>query len=338
MKKLTRIAAIFIVLALLFTLTFASLVMASPALIEEPSFETVVNWAYSETDANYDGAQATSAEWVTQGTYSYKFFNTKAPALNSYCQIAQSANFTSIDTLSFDANLWAEQANRFKASVFVGAAEVWTKPCPATATDYLHQEVDVSTYTGTQDLIFRITCIDTSAPFNLNDQTNYFDNIKLWGSYNDSLRTTVANNFATYGDSVYMYGENFDTTGTYKVAYYDGGTSGDGSNGAKLLTETYTDDGDGILDLSQIRPADFMSSASAGTWHAVVYKTTGTMPLTYDLVSTTSANYTVTDSFYVESTAIPEFSTIFAAIAVAGLCFGIYYWMRRRYRRQAATA
>ena len=36
------------------------------------------------------------------------------------------------------------------------------------------------------------------------------------------------------------------------------------------------------------------------------------------------------DGFTVQSTAIPEFPMVIAAIGVAGLCFGIYYWMRKR--------
>ena len=35
-------------------------------------------------------------------------------------------------------------------------------------------------------------------------------------------------------------------------------------------------------------------------------------------------------SFEVAAEAIPEFPTVIAAIMVAGSCFGIYYWMRKR--------
>jgi hypothetical protein len=62
-------------------------------------------------------------------------------------------------------------------------------------------------------------------------------------------------------------------------------------------------------------------------WHAVVSTTSDTPPDTYDA----SWVYTLADaSFTVEPSAIPEFPTIFAAIGVAGLCFAIYYWMRKR--------
>ena len=326
MKKWTLMPIIYIMLALLLVIALFTTVMASPG-IAEPSFETVSSWAYSASGANFvDGPL--SADWQTQGSVSYKISSTLTINVNEYGQILQQVEFTSIDTLSFDANLWCPNTGQFRADVLVGGVVVWTQTYPVTATDYLHQEVDVSGYTGTLDLIFRVTGI--KSPSTNKDQNSYFDNIRIWGSYSNSGRTTVFNTFTTYGSIVYMYGESFDTTGTYKVAYYDGGTSGDGSDGAKLYTDVYTNLAGGILDLSQVRPADYMSSARAGTWHAVVYKTTESMPNSYDLVSTGSANYTVTDSFTVAATAIPEFPTVIAAIGVAGLCFGIYWWMRRR--------
>ena len=161
----------------------------------------------------------------------------------------------------------------------------------------------------------------------------YFDNIKIWGSYSNIARTTVSNDFTTYGVTVYMYGENFDTTGTYKVSYYDGGTDHSGDYGTQIEVDLYTNDPDGILDESQCRPTDWEigpPAASYGTWHAVVYKTTGDMPDSYNLVSKADTAYVVTDSFTVQSAAIPEFPTVLSAIGVAGLCFGIYWWMRKR--------
>ena len=31
-----------------------------------------------------------------------------------------------------------------------------------------------------------------------------------------------------------------------------------------------------------------------------------------------------------QAAAIPEFPTVISAIAAMGLCFGVYWWMRRR--------
>ena len=338
MKKLTPIAVIFIVVALLFALASPSLIMASPYRILNPSFETpdtapsIANWAFSEVgDFDYDGAQAESPEWVTQGIYSYKIF---IPSNNmgsgSYAQILQSVNFNPIDTLSFDANLQADTALEFEARVLVGTTTVWgPQAVPTVATPYLHREVDVSTITTTQDLVFRIIDLGGAKTATINC---YFDNVRIWGSYSDEVvRTTVSNNFANYGDFVYMYGENIAVaTGTYKVAYYDGGGY---KMGADVVFDITVPPTDGVLK-SEIRPADYEGAGAVfGTWHAVVYKTTGSMPASYAAVSKLDSGYIITDSFYVEQSCIPEFSTVMAAIGVAGLCFGIYFWMRKRYRR-----
>ncbi len=330
MKKLVIIA---VILGLLISpFAFATNVSAATT-ISEPSFETVNYWTYSETDADWSGALSTI--WKTQGNSSYLFSTSGGNLGNGkYCQILQSVDFTSIDTICFDARLWASSGTACEARCVVGATTVWSQIIPNTETNYLHQEVDVSGYTGTQDLIFRVI---TTTPHANATCLSYFDNIKIWGSHN-SDRTTVNNDFTSYGDIIYMYGENFDTTGTYKVAYYDGGTAHDGADGAKVETDTYTDDADGILDESQCRPADWEAgppAASYGTWHAVVYKTTASMPNSYDLVSTDNASYVITDSFTVQEAAIPEFPTVMAAIGVAGLCCGIYFRMRKRYRRVA---
>ncbi|MBI4186146.1 MAG: exosortase/archaeosortase family protein [Chloroflexi bacterium] len=330
LKTALQTIVLLVLLAALPVVARFTTALANPDRILEPGFETVTSWTYSETDIDYtDGAQSTA--WTTQGTYSYLL---SAPGNTNignskYTQILQSVNFTPLDRISFDARLSAGTNVKFEARVMVGTTIVWSQAITTTATSYLHNEIDVSSYTGSQNLIFQVI---TVAAANNIAMSTYYDNIKLWGSHSDSARTTVANTFASYGDIVYMYGEGFDTTGTYKVAYYDGGTINDGVDGAKLQTDTYTDDADGVLDLSQVRPADY-SLASYGTWNAVVYKTTGTMPASYDLVSKADAAYVVSDSFTVQQAAIPEFSTVMAAIAVAGLCSGVYLWMRRRQRQ-----
>ncbi len=91
-----------ILAGLLFAIAPPSPVRASPGILE-PSFETVANWTYSETDADYSGAQ--SGTWKTQGANSYLFSSTGTISLNAYSQILQSVDFTSLDTISFDAYL-----------------------------------------------------------------------------------------------------------------------------------------------------------------------------------------------------------------------------------------
>ena len=63
-------------------------------------------------------------------------------------------------------------------------------------------------------------------------------------------------------------------------------------------------------------------------------------PSSYSTLAADSDTYELIadDTLTVEASAIPEFPTVMAAIGVAGLCCGIYLWMRRRYRRQVAMA
>ena len=104
------------------------------------------------------------------------------------------------------------------------------------------------------------------------------------------------------------------------VAYYD-------DDGNKVLSDGISSDPNGVVD-SQLR---FPShpTAAPGTWNAVIYAdSVASPPETYygadDPDSIRKVAFTVTGA------AIPEFPTILASIVVAGLCFGIYWWMRRR--------
>jgi len=319
MKNLSLKATIYIVLSLLFVIGNFTAVLANPGRIEEPGFETVTYWAYSEDTADYDGAQ--SATWKTQGANSYLL---SAVAGNiptgKYAQIAQSVNFDLLDTIFFDCQLNADAALEFEARVLVGATTVWSQAVPNTATDYLQQAVDVSGYPGTQDLIFQIISVSTSK----NTTTCYFDNIKIWGSHNDATWTTVENSFADSTNRVYMYGENFDS-GTTKIGYYDGGNT-------LRQTDTYSSWGGGVLNWSECYFMDYIAVATAGTWHAVVLLQADDLPAAY-ADALTDPQFVADDSFAVAATAIPEFPEVMAAIGVAGICFGIYYWMRKKTRR-----
>ncbi len=339
MKKVAlRVTIYIVVLALLIVLASPSPVMASPARIEDPSLElaTDVNgnstyWTYSETDADYITGTRSDA-WKTQVSYSYLFSSADPGdiAKNAYCQILQSVDFTSIDRISFDAYLGAN-SNDYSARMLVGATEVWTlavpESDPVTPTEYLHLEVDLSGQSGSQNLIIQIYADGNAAN---SDMLCYFDNIKIWGSHSDSGHTTVENSFAGVTNHVYMYGENFDA-GTTKVGYYDG-------NGDWKETDTYIGWAGGTLDWSECLFIDYMSdTAAAGDWHAVVLLQADDLPATYD-EAIADPDYIAGDVFGVDATAIPEFPTVMAAIGVAGLCFGIYYWMRRKRHSQIVSS
>ena len=155
-----------------------------------------------------------------------------------------------------------------------------------------------------------------------------------WASYSDATHETDCDIFDVYAIEhwVHMYGSaNFTANVTYKVIYWDG------LGNKRVVDGSIQAGGDGSLSSSH----EFVTGDEAGDWQCTVY-----YPDTYD-----PASYNATDlyivagdisyggyAFNMDAAAIPEFSTVMAAIGVAGLCFGIYYWMRKRYRRQAAMA
>jgi hypothetical protein len=141
-----------------------------------------------------------------------------------------------------------------------------------------------------------------------------------WLSYNDAARLNPDDNFASPETYAYMRATNLTSGSAYKVTLYDADGAYDGAN-KKLVV-------DGVnganLD-AQIFFTNFHGTSDAGTWHAVVSYTEG--PDTYN---PTWADALGDKSFTVQADAIPEFPTVLAAIGVAGLCFVIYYWMRRK--------
>jgi hypothetical protein len=77
-------------------------------------------------------------------------------------------------------------------------------------------------------------------------------------------------------------------------------------------------------------------NAKAGIWHAVVMEEDDTMPATYqgnswNATSTyDSGRYVSIAAFYVEASAIPEFPSAAATVAVVGFCAAIYCWLRKK--------
>ena len=145
--------------------------------------------------------------------------------------------------------------------------------------------------------------------------------VQSWQSYAEVGHTTVwgtaDHKYDSTNHTVYMHGEGFQVSHQYKIAYYDVSDS-------KVQTETNTSDGTGALS-SQY---DFTgnASATAGLWHSAVYDATDSPPSTYN---STDPNNIVDDDFTVEQSAIPEFPTVIAAIAVCMLCAVAYVVMRR---------
>ncbi len=138
-------------------------------------------------------------------------------------------------------------------------------------------------------------------------------------AYKDPEYNIHCNNFsdATTEHIVYMSGSGFTANHTYKVAYYDGGNT-------NRVTDTKGSDGSGNL-LSQHTFAQ--GTDVAGDWHVIVCDATQDPPSTYN----SSWSYTLaSDTFTVQSSAIPEFPTFWAFIVALALSVGVYLWLRRR--------
>jgi len=153
-----------------------------------------------------------------------------------------------------------------------------------------------------------------------------FTTIQLaWESYKTITCTEVWGDSTHHYDSsyhtAYMRGEGFAASHDYKIGYYDG--SGAQANSAESASSNALGVLNGTYNFTT-KP-----SAAAGTWHSVVFNTTGDIPGNY-ADARGNPSYVIDDDFIVDASAIPEFPTVMAGIGVAGLCFGIYYWMRRK--------
>ena len=145
-------------------------------------------------------------------------------------------------------------------------------------------------------------------------------------SYSNDARTTACEDFDDPSEqTVYMLGTGFEANLEYKTAYYMD-TVGLGLKVDSDITEAATG---GTLDESQCLITAFYDFTGTETWKAVVFYP-ATEPAPSDYAAALTSDYFVIEDTFTVYEGIPEFPTIFAAIVVAGLCFGIYYWMRKR--------
>ena len=147
-----------------------------------------------------------------------------------------------------------------------------------------------------------------------------------WLSYNDAARTVADDIFTGGENTVYMFGNGYLFSHTYAVGYYDGTVSG---GGLKVASDSGLTSGtSGNLSSQYLLTTDFNSVA--GTWHAVVFDSDLGNPSANYTAALASPALVANHSFEVAASAIPEFPTVIASIMVAGSCFGLYYWMRKR--------
>ncbi len=153
-------------------------------------------------------------------------------------------------------------------------------------------------------------------------EVTYYDTPTLWESYNCPGHTPECQDDTFSGDehTVYMHGTGFLISHTYKVAYYDAPNP----KADKMETDTVDSDA-GNLDSNCVFTS--YPKFDAGTWHAIVCDGSQNPPSTYD---SEWAGIILDKSFTVEESAIPEFQTVVAAIAVCMLCTVAYMVTRRR--------
>ncbi|MFC1992419.1 DNRLRE domain-containing protein [Chloroflexota bacterium] len=149
-----------------------------------------------------------------------------------------------------------------------------------------------------------------------------------WDSYDDSLRSSPEDNFASPEHTVYMRGTGFADV-LYDVAYYD-------ANGDWVAWDLDTALTSGNLDCDYLLTTD-TGAAGDGNWHTLVQPAscTNQLPGTVGGYAEATGNPDTywlvgNDQYYVAASAIPEFPTVVAAIVVIILCSVIYYWMRKK--------
>lgn len=152
----------------------------------------------------------------------------------------------------------------------------------------------------------------------INAQSSVGFTLSPAASFSDAGHSTPCDDFDNYTaeHTVYIYAIDLHPNQSYRVAYYDGGDT-------KRATEDVTSGSSGNVSSQHT----FNKGTDvAGTWHVIICEPYATPPNSYN----GTWAYTITsDSFVVQDTAIPEFSTATAVAATLALCLGIYLWRRR---------
>ena len=144
-----------------------------------------------------------------------------------------------------------------------------------------------------------------------------------WASYKDNQHTEPCDHFHDSYDHAYMTGTGFGEAKAYVVAYYDAAGSRHGSD------HNSSSDWDGILNSEcDLTGGPENAYSDTDSWHSVVFPSTISPPSSYSAAHA-HADKVIEDDFIVDSS-VPEFPTVMAGIGVAGMCGGIYWWMRRK--------
>ena len=225
-------------------------------------------------------------------------------------------------TLYFEAKEAATSSMYAKIHLIgVGAAVGTVDP---TSTSYGWYTIDVTAKLNTWQ---KITDAQITIQAKTADPALYIRRCYLkvdytaptWASYSDLDHLIPCDNFVSYADehTVYMFGEGFRPSTPYKIIFWDGG-------GANRKTDNKNSEANGDLSSSHTFVA---GTDQAGTWYATVYYPQSHSPGSHD---PNDVYLVADDTFEVQEGAIPEFSTVIAAIAVGMLCAVAYMVMRRK--------
>ncbi|MFC1993904.1 hypothetical protein ACFLVI_01430 [Chloroflexota bacterium] len=164
---------------------------------------------------------------------------------------------------------------------------------------------------------------------NANHIVIQLDTAESYATAPGGAAAAVLNTYTTHDNLIYTWAHGLKPgISTYRVVYYD--ASDDTGNGGKVVLNNNGLSSSAYGSLNSACNADQMGAVE-GTWHAVVYDNVSAE--TYYDTAVTSTGYVTEDTFVVEHTAIPEIPTVIAGIGVVGMCFAIYYWMRKRKAR-----
>lgn len=144
-----------------------------------------------------------------------------------------------------------------------------------------------------------------------------------WDSY-DSGCASVTDTFDAPPNNVLCAkGTGVSTSTTYDIAYYDGA-------GAKVIEESAVTATGGALQSSSYTISSCCASSTQGTWHVVAFESAATPPATYGAIVQNTDLVVADDTFTVNALAIPELSTVLAAMGMGATAAAAYLWMRRR--------
>jgi hypothetical protein len=291
-------------------------------------FQEIRQWQIAADASRYlwvNAYDATKTEWSTAGTSPFLYvqdqpsnygYTSKKNYLWGDFDFVDSADLGAISSVHLYAYGKCADVNKNPLfSVWDGSTEtVFTMPF-TTSWDWANVDIGAAaldTWTKINAAQIWIECDtnnqqDVDAAYLLVTYTS----TASWGSDRETYESPY--------HIVTMSGVGFKPNYDYKVAYYDG-------LGTKVQTEfTNTSGPTGALSSKY----DFTknSDAEPGGWHSVVFD--GPAPNSYD-AAIKDANYVNNDGFEVAQSAIPEFPTVIAAIAVCMLCAVAYVVMRRR--------